>query len=309
MHRVQSKVYPMQFEHHSVQVTDREVNRFAMHEPPKTGIDRRGGGLVERVFLLAPDRFGPELEPHLKAARTAVLATSPEELEWRGAERELERDITLAKGTLGRRIAIVSRITPLLQWSTPSLFICVPCQIPGANSIVAIRLWLPHARESVFARGVRVRADARGLDRDIESWNEAARRFGADPTIWRCELSSVHEMSLPIALEIAPNPQGFLHAMFIAHRGAAGIVVGTPLDEGRTNPGVDEPLPFTRLLPSGWNYLRPDRSQISSRPVAPDGVARWSDGVWVPDEDVFLACARRTWAVSLDDAMRVAMGD
>ena len=299
----------MEFEPHLVEFADFAVDRFVMREPPKGAEARRAGGLIERVFLLAPDRFGLDLEPHLNAARAAVLAVTPESLEWRGTERELEREIMLAKITLERRIPVNPRITPLLHWCTPSLFICVPCLIPGADNEVAVRVWLPHTRDSACARGVRVRPEVSGISRYMGRWMYAARHFGAEPTVWRCELPSFCEMSLPIALEIAPNPQGFLQAMFIAHRGAAAIVVGTASGVGRTSPNLNQLPPFTRLLPSGWNYLKPDRTQGSGEPCFPNGAARASDGVFVPDEDVFLACARHTWTVSLDDAMRVARGD
>ena len=296
----------MQVEPHLVEFADFAVDRLLMREPTKGAEARRNGGFIERVFLLAPDRFGLELEPHLKAARAAVMAATPERLEWRGTEHELEREIKLAKITLERRIPVNARVAPLLHWCTPSLFICVPCRIPGAENEVSVRVWLPHARDSACACAVRVRPEVSGISRYIGRWMYAAQHFGAEPTVWRCELPTFCETSLPIALEIAPNPQGFLHAMFIAHRGAAAIVVGTASGVGRTNPNLDELPPASRLLPSGWNYLKPDRTQGSGEPWFPNGAARPSDGVFVPDEGLFLACVRETWTVSLDDAMRVA---
>jgi hypothetical protein len=296
----------MQFEPRFVEFADFAVDRFVTRDQPRVAEVLRGGGFIERVFLLAPDRFGLEREPQLKAARAAVLAETPERLEWRGSERELEREIKLAKITLERRIPVNPRITPLLHWCTPSLYIGVPCRIPGADDEVSVRVWLPHARDSACACGVRIRPEVSGITRYIGRWMYAAQHVGAEPTVWRCELPSFCETSLPIALEIAPNPQGFMQAMFIAHHGAAAIVVGTASGAGRTNPNLDELPPVTRLLPSGWNYLKPDRTQGSGEPCFPNGAARPSDGVFVPSEELFLACARETWAVSLDDAMRVA---
>lgn len=265
------------------------------------------GGWIERVFLIAPNTFDEALRPTLQAARKVVLANDSHALTWQGSASELERAIHIAKQTLARRIALPHPVlAPFLAWHDGELVVGVPAVIPGADNRAAVRVWLSATRETAFARAERVR-DVAGVCRgELASWIATAESWGIAATVWRCALPSSCESAYPLAVEVAPNPTGFLNAMFIAHRGSAAIVVGSATGVGGVCPPADEPRPRTRLLPSGWNYLKPDRSSGSSEPIFPNGARQPAHAVFVPHEAVFLACARATWAASLEDAWRVA---
>ena len=265
------------------------------------------GGWIERVLLIAPDAFDEALRPTLQAARKVVLANDPHALTWHGSASELERAIHIAKQTLARRIALPHpMLAPFLAWHQGDLLVGVPAPITGADGRAAVRVWLSATRETAFARAERVR-DVAGVCRgELASWIATAESWGIAATVWRCALPSSCESAYPLAVEVAPNPTGFLNAMFIAHRGSAAIVVGVATGVGGVCLPADEPRPRTRLLPSGWNYLKPDRSSGSSEPIFPNGARQPAHAVFVPHEAVFLACARATWAASLEDAWRVA---
>jgi hypothetical protein len=271
---------------------------------------RRPGGRVERIFLDAPEKFGMELEPPLKAARASVLADDPTALSPRPHDDARAREIVLAKIRLERRITVrADGFPPLLHWTHRGLFVCLPVKIPEAESRAAVRVWLPRSGESAFACAVRVDETSFEMEPAVREWRDDARQRGIDAIVWRCELPRCCEASVPIVVEIAPDPHGYIEGLKASHSGTAVIVVGDPTGVGRVGRLADDPPPFTCMLPSGWNYLRPDRSPGMSSALFPNGAERKSDGVFVPDNGLFLACAKATWTVSLEDALRVACSD
>jgi hypothetical protein len=271
---------------------------------------RRPGGRVERIFLDAPEEFGMELEPLLKAARASVLADDPTALSPRPHDDARAREIVLAKIRLERRITVrADGFPPLLHWTHRGLFVCLPVKIPEAESRAAVRVWLPRSGESAFACAVRVDEKSFEMEPAVREWRDDARQRGIDAIVWRCELPRCCEASVPIVVEIAPDPHGYIEGLKASHSGTAVIVVGDPTGVGRVGRLADDPPPFTCMLPSGWNYLRPDRSPGMSSALFPNGAERKSDGVFVPDNGLFIACAKATWTVSLEDALRVACSD
>jgi hypothetical protein len=281
--------------------------------------DPPNGGHVDRVFLLAPDQFGTELAPLFRAARAAVneqdLQALASTCSSSAYEREAwrERAISIAQGSLLRRIDVRPETPPpVLHWHRGDLIVCVPTEIPGAEQVAAARVWNSGFNETVCVRARRIRTLTHDQVGGALARIERMQSGGVVPTIWRCELPSFCEASGPIAVEIAPNPTSFMHAMFIAHRGAAAIVVGRATGVGSTIDWNDEdesPLPRTRLLPSGWSYLKPDRSSGSSAPYFPNGAPVPINAVFLPDETLFRAIVRATWPVMFYDALRVAFAD
>jgi hypothetical protein len=267
---------------------------------------RRDGGLIERILLQAPTEFGAERTPMLEEARRAVLSREPEALDWPGARHDFEREIHLAQKTLARRIVADPRLDPMLHWHHGDLVVGVPSAIPGADRSSSARVWLSYSGDTAWARAERMDRDEIARCHETAAWTAKAESLGIPATVWRCALPSCCETEDPIVVEIAPNPTGFMHAMFIAHYGSAAIVAGpaTGVDamcrldaDARSQP---------RLLPSGWNYLKPDRTQGMSAPGFPNGAPRPARGVFVPDASLFVACARATWTVAPGDALRVA---
>ncbi len=277
---------------------------------------RRGsGGWIDRTLLCAPDCFGPQLAPILHAARAAVIAGGPSALgpeigSDRGsacADAEFERALHIAQQRLQRRIMPSASLpAPLLAWGGSGLIVCVPARIPAAAESAAACVWLSHSDEIAYARANRLDHRSGSLPDDVAAWLAFAESSGVEASAWSLPLPSFCESSLPIAVEIAPNPTGFMHAMYIAHAGAAVVVAGFAAGVGGTLRVPGEPLPRTRIVPSGWSYLKPDRSWGTSAPYFPHGAPQRSDAVFVPDEALFLACARATWPASLRDAFRVA---
>ena len=270
------------------------------------GIDLRqgSGGWIDRTLLRAPDCFGPQLAPILHAAREAVTTGDPRALESAGGsaapDAQFDRALHIARRRLQQRIMpSASAPAPLLAWAGRGLIVCVPARIPAAAESAAACVWLSHSDEIAYARAARLDHRADSLPEDVAAWLAFAESAGVESSAWCLPLPSFCESSLPIAVEIAPNPTGFMHAMYIAHAGAAMVVTGFAAGVGGTLRVPGEPLPRARIVPSGWSYLKPDRSSGSSAPYFPHGAPHRSDAV-------FLACARATWPASLRDAFRVA---
>lgn len=268
----------------------------------------RAGGWIDRTLLRAPDRFGSERTPLLERARYAALALDPGALAGDPGDLELESAVSLARRRLQRRIEPDASLpTPLLIWGGDGLWVCVPTEIPGASDSAAACVWLSHSDEIAFARARRVDPLGDRSPSEATAWFERAAARGVRTSVWSLPLPSHCETSVPIAIEIAPNPTGFMHAMYIAHAGAAVIVAGYAEGVGGTRRAEDEPPRPAWLVPSGWSYLKPDRTQGSSAPYFPNGARAPSDAAFVPDEALFLECARSTWPASLRDALRVAL--
>jgi len=280
--------------------------------------DRRGG-FVERVFLLAPDQFGSATEPLFREARAIIDQDEPQALEFARALRPdecvawRERAILIAQGALARRIDVPrDTLSPVLHWNGGNLIVCVPTEIPSAAEVAAARVWISGFNETVCVRATRVKTLTAEHLGGARARIERMQSSGAELSVWRCELPSFCNTNFPIAVELAPNPTSFMHAMYIAHRGAAAIVVGQATGVGSTFDWDDEDAsswPRTRLLPSGWSYLKPDRSSGSSAPIFPLGAPAPINAVFLPDEALFRAIARATWTVTFPDALRMAFAD
>lgn len=284
-----------------------------------SGIHGSRGGYVERIFLLAPDQFGSAIEPLFREARAIIERQSPQILEFSRALSSYEQDawreraISITRGSLARRIDVPRDIaSPVLHWHCGNLIVCVPTEIPGAAEVAAARVWISGLSETVCVRATRLKTLTAESVGGALARIERMRSMGVVPTVWRCELPSFCETSMPIAIELAPNPTGFMHAMFIAHRGAAAIVVGQATGVGSTFDWDDEDAsswPRTRLLPSGWSYLKPDRSSGSSAPIFPHGAPAPINAVFLPDETLFRAIVRASWTVTFPDALRIAFAE
>ena len=211
------------------------------------GTHDRRGGFVDRVFLMAPDQFGSPLEPLLTTARAIIDRDNPQALEIAKALRLdecvawRERAILIARGSLARRIDVPRDTpSPVLHWSGGNLIVCVPTEIPGAAEVAAARVWISGFNETVCVRATRLKTLTAEHVGGALARIERMQSSGAETSVWRCELPSFCNTSLPIAVELAPNPTSFMHAMFIAHRGAAAIVVGQPTGVGSTFDWDDE---------------------------------------------------------------------
>lgn len=263
------------------------------------------GGWIDETLVRAPERFGSELAPLLKAARTAVLAAQPAALD--GVGGDLERAVKLAQQRLHRRVPLRTDLpAPLLTWSHEGLVVCVPSRVPGAGDSAAACVWISHSDEIAFARAKRVQGSPDRIPTEAAAWIAHAEDEGIPASAWSVALPSFCETIYPIAVEIAPNPTGFMHAMYIAHAGAAVLAAGFAGGVGGTLRIPGSPPAEARLVPSGWSYIKPDRSPGMCAPYFPNGARLPSNAVFVPDEALFLACARATWPASIRDALRVA---
>lgn len=263
------------------------------------------GGWIDATFLRAPDRFGAELASLLRAARSAALAVDPVALD--GEVDDLECAVKLAQQRLHRRVTPRTGLpAPLLTWSHEGLVVCVPSRVPGAGESAAACVWISHSDEIAFSRATRVQGRSDGISSEAAEWIAHAENEGISASAWRVSLPSFCETIYPIAVEIAPNPTGFMHAMYVAHAGTAVLVAGFAGSVGGTLQMPGSPPPEARLVPSGWSYIKPDRSPGMCAPYFPNGARLPSNAVFVPDEALFLACARATWPASLRDALRVA---
>ncbi|MFM7260154.1 MAG: hypothetical protein ACKO3W_06070, partial [bacterium] len=256
------------------------------------------------------------MEPLFREARAIIDRDEPQAIEFAKALRPdecvawRERAILIAQGALARRIDVPRDTpSPVLHWTGGNLIVCVPTALPGAAEVAAARVWISGFNETVCVRATRVKTLTAEHLGGARARIERMQSSGAELSVWRCELPSFCNTNFPIAVELAPNPTSFMHAMYIAHRGAAVIVVGQPTGVGSTFDWDDENAsswPRTRLLPSGWSYLKPDRSSGSSAPIFPLGAPAPINAVWLPDETLFRAIVRATWTVTFPDALRVA---
>lgn len=266
----------------------------AVHDAPPDG-------LIDETLLCHPSSFGDDLRPVLESVREFVLAEGDEASRARllagspaiGESAAIGR----ARRILDRRPDAAERQSSALVWHTRDmLVVALTHAVPGAGDRLAVRLQISSHPESVSTAATRLPE----LPRNLESqWSKLGHRT-APHSIWRCEPPAWCHGAHQLAIELAPNPGSFNHAMYIAHFGAARVLVtARPSDPAWEDAGVSS----ARVLSSGWSYLRGDRSMGSSAPIFPNGAPMPTSGVRVRDPDLFALCAARTWTVSLRDAI------
>jgi len=255
--------------------------------------------LIEHALLAYPEAFGERFRRHFVGARECVL---------RDGDAESRERILSAK-PVERAEAEVARVRRMLEGRPSDAERAAPALVyAGSSVVIALAHPLPHGSDGLFAR--------MQLALHPETVTVCATRIDATPdlllrwaaighdsppnSVWECSPPSWFDGVHRLAIELTPNPRGFHEAILVAHRGAGRVLV----------PQFDPDAPShevawrrTSVMPSGWSYLRGDRTMGSSRPVFPNGAPRPVDGVRVPDDFHFAMCAALTWTLSLQDAM------
>jgi hypothetical protein len=255
--------------------------------------------LLERALLAYPDAFGDRWTPALSQARECVLregdGASREALERDVPAREAHAQIARMQRILKGRPTATERTAPaLLLWSE-GLAIALAHPVPHANSSVTVRIQTVLHPEVASAGAQRVEPSPRVLER----W--AALGYPRPPhSVWRCDPPSWMFGLQDFVVEVSPNPRGFNEAMLVAHLGAGRVLVAHP--NGEVNNSERQALRAT-VMPSGWSYLRGDRTMGSSHPTLPSGAPHPPTTVRVPDPDLFALCASLTWTACLRDAI------
>jgi len=265
----------------------------------------RGGGrpdgLLDRTLLAYPDAFGAELAQPLAEARALVLrdgdAHSRDILaeEQHGTSRDGE--IRRTRLILARRPQAIEQAAPALVRVSERMLIALAHPVPGAAHRLAVRIQLELHPEVAHVSASRCEPGADLL----AEW--AALGHTAPPhAVWTCEPPGwcIGGEELALAIEVLPNASGFSDAWHIAHSGAArALVLDRSLDPVRADPVWRA----GRVMPSGWSHLCGDRTMGSSPPTMPNGAPYPATHVRVPDDDLFAACAARSWAGSLRDSV------
>lgn len=265
-----------------------------MHDVPPEAIDilleaRRPDGWLDRALLAYPDAYGDELAAVLNPTRACVMRDGDDRskaaLEPDRSSVAREREIHRVRRILAGRPGFQERTTPAFVRAGPGgILIALAQPGPQFGSTLAVRIQLELHAETVHARAVRVERDA----------------AAASHAVWRCDVPSWIEGPHRMAIELAPNPTGFNEAMLIAQRGAARVLVTAPCDARER--ASHEPTAAS-VMPSGWSYLRADRTMGSSLPYFPNGAPFTATHARVPDEDLFALCAARSWTGSLRDSL------
>jgi hypothetical protein len=259
---------------------------------------RRPDTLIDTTLLRHPAAFGEALRPLLEGTRELVLREG-DELSRASlaapaihASRE-ESDILRARSVLERRPSASERAArALVSVFDGRLEIALAYPVPAMGERAAAKIHPVALGDPLYAGLRRSKANAHTVD----AWHKLGH---AQPphSVWIGEIPIWSSGSQQLAIEIVPNPWGYNEAVLIAHRGA-GRVLAVELELGD-----DCTLKPARVMPSGWSYLRPDRTQGSTAPCFPHGAPAVSPHVRVPDLDLFALCATRTWAASPRDTL------
>jgi hypothetical protein len=260
---------------------------------------RRPDGLIDRSLLAYPDAFGEQYRLPLSQARDCVLRDGDERsrelLEASPPADHSDAEIKRIKRILAGRPNATERTAPALVMWSEGLTIALAHPVPHASSSLSVRIQVDGHPEVVAMGAERVEASEHVLER----W----RALGyprAPHSVWRCDPPSWIFGFHFFAVEIGPNPRGFNEAMLIAHLGAGRLLV--PHLDGDANSIEARTMPAS-VLPSGWAYLRGERTMGSSLPSYPNGAPYPSIAIRVPDDDLFALCASMTWTASLRDAI------
>lgn len=260
----------------------------------------RPDGWVERAILAHPQAFGEERAKALVAVRECVLRDGDERsrslLLEADRPEDAERAIARIRRILERRPDARELAAPaLVHYAGDELTIALAHPIPAAGSRLAARIQIRAHPDAIHAGARRVEASPALLLR----W--ASLGHARPPqSVWRCDPPTWCHGRHDLAIEVVPNPSGFNEAMWIAASGAGRVLV-THRDH---DAGVEgRSLMVASVMPSGWSYLRGDRTMGSEEPYMPHGAPMPSRCVRVPDDDLFALCAAHTWAGSLRDAI------
>jgi hypothetical protein len=255
--------------------------------------------LLERALLAFPDAFGDQYTLALSQARECVLRegddASCEALTCDVPAHEARAQIARMQRILKGRPSATERTAPaLLMWSE-GLTIALAHPVPYANSSVTVRIQTVLHPEVASMGAQRVETPPRVLER----WT--ALGYPRPPhSVWRCDPPSWMFGLQDFVVEVSPNPRGFNEAMLVAHLGAGRMLVAH--SNGEANYSERLALRAT-VMPSGWSYLRGDRTMGSGHPTLPSGAPHPSTSVRVPDADLFALCASLTWTACLRDAI------
>ena len=262
-----------------------------MHDLPPDAFDVlarrvRPDGWLDRALLAYPDAFGDALAPVLDQARQCVLRHGDERsravIEPDQSADARSRELARVRRILAGRPDRHECTTPaLVRVDSGGVLIALSQPVPGAGSSLAVRIQIDSHAEVIHARATRVEAAVPGL-----AWR-------CDAPSWICGLHRV-------AIEVAPNPLGFSEAMRIAHGGAGRVLV---THDERVPDGPSPSWRTASVMPSGWSYLRADRTMGSDAPYFPNGAPFPATHARVPDDDLFALCATRSWAGSLRDSL------
>lgn len=255
--------------------------------------------LVERSLLAYPEAFGAELAHTLSQARECVLrdgnVESREHLLAAEPIEQAKAEVARVRRMLATRPTNAELAAPALVYSGSGVVIALAHPVPHGSGGISARLQLESHPESASVRAERIHPTPDLLLR----WAAIGHETPPD-SVWRCSPPSWFHGDHRLAIELTPTPSGFAEAMLIAHRGAGRVLV--------TELGSDAPIDAfewrrASVMPSGWSYLRADRTMGSSRPIFPNGAPRPVDAVRVPNDLHFAMCALRTWTLTLRDAM------
>ena len=255
--------------------------------------------LLERALLAYPDAFGDRYTVALSQARECVLRdgdrASRELLERSDPAWDADAEIRRMRRILNGRPNATERTAPALVMWSEGLTIALAHPVPYANSSVAVRIQTELHPDGASMGAKRVEPSQQVLER----WT-ALGYPGPPHSVWRCDPPSWMYGLQDFVVEVSPNPRGFNEAMLVAHLGAGRLLVPHP--NGDLN-YFDRLAMRATVMPSGWSYLRGDRTMGSSHPTLPSGAPHPSTTVRIPDEDLFALCASLTWNASLRDAI------
>lgn len=259
----------------------------------------RPDGLLERALLAYPDAFGERYTAALSEARECVLqdgdAASRELLERSAPAYEATTEITRMRRILNGRPGATERTAPALVMWGDGLTMALAHPVPYAGSSVAVRIQTELHPETASMGAQRVEPSQEVL----EQWT--ALGHAAPPhAAWRCYPPSWMFGLQEFVVEVSPNPRGFNEAMLAAHLGAGRLLVS---HASRHENECDRRALRASVMPSGWSYLRGDRTMGSGYATLPSGAPHPPSTVRVPDDDLFALCASLTWTASLRDAL------
>ncbi len=258
-------------------------------------------GWIDQTLLQFPDDFGEALRPLLTCAREIVLRDSDE-----ASRRTLteplqnglrERETTRVRTILARRPTAGERTSPaLIQHTSDGLTIALAHPIPALEQRATVRVQTAFHAE-VASTGARM-IDA--LSPLMEKRWTALGHTRPPHSVWHCDPPTWCHGWQALAIEVVPNPSGFLEAMHTATHGAGRVFVALP--EHGDSQWEMEVMPAW-VMPSGWSYLRGDRTQGTCLPTLPNGAPMPPQRVHVPDAEIFALTASRTFVSSLRDAI------
>lgn len=255
---------------------------------------------LDRALLAYPDAFGDGLAAVLSRARECVLRDGDDRSKSiiepdRSAELRA-REIARVRKILAGRPDHRERSAPaLLRVDSGGVVLALTQSVPHAGSSLAVRIQTDSRSDVVYTR-------AKPMDTSCTPDHGIDRRIHAEipNSVWRCETPSWLLGFHHVAIELAPNPIGFSEAMLVAKHGAGRVLV-THGDRALNE--MHSGWVQASVMPSGWSYLRADRTMGSSVPFFPNGAPFSAKYARVPDNDLFAICAAHSWAGSLRDSL------